>query len=1398
MFKKGLIHILNIICLVAIMSLIRVVPSSSQIPIFDNNKYKSFHLAVPVGITSASFGDILTQDSLELALSGYMSVSRVTYIYQNRILSKPQIESSFTDESLSFYSMKYVDYNQDGKLDIFCTGDIANGGNAKSILFRNNGNNTFTEISTQIISFSTASQDWKDFDNDGDNDLIISGNNVNLGLVTKVYRNDLNGSFKETFSSTSFTGQVIWIDYNCDGFYDFIVGNKIFKNQQDKGFILTDSLPSNPGFLALGDYNEDGNLDIVCGYQIIKNINGHFQSISNLDGINSKNQWGDFDNDGDLDLLHGNAIYMNAGNDIFELTGYNWFNDGQLIDFDGDSTLDIWSSQQEQSKVYLNSNKPDTPPNKPQKLDLVINKDMLIFSWSGATDNETDSSGLYYNLFIGSCPNSGDIVTPTSDILDGSRKFYDFGNVGQNKKWILIRNLPEGKYYWGVQTIDNSYMASEFNSTGYFEIKKFSTNKIAGGCNGINSKIEMLDFDNDNDLDYLINGGGCPFRLDLHLNNGSNLFSTNPLISDFYNSDYFEVLDYNKDGILDLYTKNNIYDGLTHSLYNIDITIPSNPVWADYNNDGYLDFVTSKYLVKNIANKSFEYADTIVTDDSKSWIDFDNDRDLDLLDGDFLLKNENGKFNMFDTIPEAGICHAFCDIDNDGDLDIIAGNNIYLNNHSTFMKLDKVLSSYLPDRLFCADFDNNGFVDLLFFKRNPKISIIFFNDGSLNFTQYELQNPYPGMSTNYQEMGFGDTDKDGDLDLILFTVNTPVTVVSLTYLYTNNSFYLNTIPSDPTNLKTELDGFDIIFSWDPAYDKESGGKGLTYNLRVGTTPGGVDIVSPMSDPVSGYRRVPQMGNTQSNLGWRLKDLPEGTYYWSVQAIDQGYMGGAWAPEQIFTISHVSANFYFDDVCEGTPTHFTDLSLTSSGNIDRWKWYFGDGDSSSMQKPLHIYPDGGKYNVTLTSFSGEFQHSISKEVNIKHKPGAAFSVQTVCEGNKTNFINNSDLANISNPVWSWNFGDGDNSSIAGSVDHSYLVPNTYNATLTITADNGCSNSTQRPVIVAKNPVADITSNTSPKFCENDSITLSVTKNDNYLYKWMIDGTGLTNGDSYRFVARVAGNYSVDVTNPIGPCKITSSPLSVEIKPIPVKPVITSDNYEAGKCPGEKPIAISATDISTDFTYQWFRNGISIPNANNSFLEGLLSPGDYTLKALLNGCQATSDVFNIFYANGPEKPFVYVQGPTIWYIACSNDSAASYKWYYNGKIIDNADKPVYVVNQSFGKYQVCIDDKSGCSTLSDIVTVPPGWTGIEETYAFKSLKIYPNPSPGIFTFDIDNQIFGELAVNVFSVSGKKVLGLKFKKGTQHLSGIINLENFPKGSYLATFILDHKITFRNIIVQ
>jgi len=89
------------------------------------------------------------------------------------------------------------DYDSDGDLDILVTAKliIAIFGNM-SRLYRNDSG-TFTRIDANLADIGSGSVAWGDYDNDGDLDILLTGQqNPGLRVVAKVYRND-SGTFTD-------------------------------------------------------------------------------------------------------------------------------------------------------------------------------------------------------------------------------------------------------------------------------------------------------------------------------------------------------------------------------------------------------------------------------------------------------------------------------------------------------------------------------------------------------------------------------------------------------------------------------------------------------------------------------------------------------------------------------------------------------------------------------------------------------------------------------------------------------------------------------------------------------------------------------------------------------------------------------------------------------------------------------------------------------------------------------------------------------------------------------------------------------------------------------------------------------------------------------------------------
>jgi hypothetical protein len=119
-------------------------------------------------------------------------------------------------------------------------------------------------------------------------------------------------------------------------------------------------------------------------------------------------------------------------------------------------------------------------------------------------------------------------------------------------------------------------------------------------------------------------------------------------------------------------------------------------------------------------------------------------------------------------------------------------------------------------------------------------------------------------------------------------------------------FIINDAPTTPSQLDAKTlkvlpDGKILTeFTWQPSSDDHTPSEGLTYALKVGTTSGGEDIISPNANQ-NGIRKTSEKGNAEHNLKWRLA-LTKGNYYWSVQAVDASYAGSAFTATQKVSVT----------------------------------------------------------------------------------------------------------------------------------------------------------------------------------------------------------------------------------------------------------------------------------------------------------------------------------------------------------------------------------------------------------------------------------------------------------------------------------------------------------------
>ena len=115
-------------------------------------------------------------------------------------------------------------------------------------------------------------------------------------------------------------------------------------------------------------------------------------------------------------------------------------------------------------------------------------------------------------------------------------------------------------------------------------------------------------------------------------------------------------------------------------------------------------------------------------------------------------------------------------------------------------------------------------------------------------------------------------DGDGRLDILLAGYNP--TDGFLTRIYRNWATPAASPPPPPTDVTADVEGDVVTLSWTAPAAAKSAADGLTYNVRLGKTPGGGEICSGQVEATTGRRLVARPGNAGQSLSWSVQ-MPAG-------------------------------------------------------------------------------------------------------------------------------------------------------------------------------------------------------------------------------------------------------------------------------------------------------------------------------------------------------------------------------------------------------------------------------------------------------------------------------------------------------------------------------------------
>ncbi len=499
----------------------------------------------------------------------------------------------------------------------------------------------------------------------------------------------------------------------------------------------------------------------------------------------------------------------------------------------------------------------------------------------------------------------------------------------------------------------------------------------------------------------------------------------------------------------------------------------SSVAWGDYNSDGYPDILLTGYAGSVAVSKIYR-------------------------------NNGDGSFSE-DATAESGLTPigsssvAWGDYDSDGDPDILltgyssstSVSEIYRNNGNGTFSEDTTaggaLTGVFQGSAAWGDYNADGRLDILLAgyssSLSKRVSMLYQNNSNGSFSEdTDADGSLTGVDSSsvaWGDFGYvGNGSPDGRLDILLSGWSGSTHVSSVYQRYTG--MLQNTAPNAPSGLSASSASGIETLSWNAATDSEQSGapNGLTYNVRVGTQSNYSDVVSPLA-LASGTRLIPATGNAGELTSYKLSGLMHGqTYYWSVQAVDNGFAGSAFATEGSFVVNDAPT------ASAGGPYTISEgqqLQLNGSGSSDpdgdgmSYLWKINGAGSFTTLSPaipwstlesmgLGDGPASLTASLQVTDSYGASSTSTSTVTLNNAAPSAVIagpSNATVGKSASWTFSatdpSSADQAGAFSYAIDWN-GDGTvdqtvNGSNSGSVSHTFTSPGSVTVKVTATDKNG---------------------------------------------------------------------------------------------------------------------------------------------------------------------------------------------------------------------------------------------------------------------------------------------------------------------------------------------------------
>lgn len=342
-------------------------------------------------------------------------------------------------------------------------------------------------------------------------------------------------------------------------------------------------------------------------------------------------------------------------------------------------------------------------------------------------------------------------------------------------------------------------------------------------------------------------------------------------------------------------------------------------------------------------------------------------------------------------------------------------------------------------------------------------------------------------------------------------------------------------------------------------------------------------------------------------------------------------------------------------------------IPDPGNSVSITWDFGDGTTSDLSSPFHVYPNGGQYVVSMTGTSDNLcTTTVSHPFTVYSAPNADFTVpdQVGCSPFNICFSNTS----AGGLFYQWNFGDGntDNDADACNTYTNFgSTPALYTVSLVVENMQLCADTFYMDVIVSPQPSSIFTLSSFSTCTTPVEVQTTNFSTDANGYTWYLNGDEHSDLTNTEFDFTEVGTYDIELvaSNPYG-CT-SSSTAEFEVFPLP------NLNLSADPIDGCVDLLVNFSNTSSGATEFLWNFGDGAISEDFAPVHTYTTPGLYDVSLIAttaDGCQDTLEfeeyveVYNLPIASfvvNPEATTIY--DPTFVFYDTSYD-AAQWDWYF----------------------------------------------------------------------------------------------------------------------------------------